>query len=131
MTWNVWSGRGPGSRAARLLALALLPVLAACPPEEQRTDAVDQEEVARALSPEARIRLDSANAAYRAGSYDSALALFREVVELAPEDPVGWFGVYMAQTALGEVEAAEEALAQARARAPGASLIRDPVPPSP
>lgn len=113
------------------LAMAALLLLTACLPEDQRTDTVDQEEVARALSPEARVQLDSANAAYRAADFERALAHFQRVTEMAPDDATGWFGVFMAQDALGNREAADEALAEARSRAPGASLIHDTVPPGP
>lgn len=119
------------NRGFRLLALAGLPLLAACPPEDQRTDTLDQEEVAQAMSPQARAQLDSANAAYRDGDYEAALGHFQQVAELAPDDATGWFGVFMAHNALGNAEAAEEALAEARSRAPGASLIHDTVPPGP
>jgi len=127
------ASRGPRSRRSvlRLLVLAGLPLLAACPPEDQRTDTVDQEEVAQALSPEARAQLDSANAAYRDGEYESALAHFRSVTEMAPDDATGWFGIFMTNNALGNAEAAQEALEEARSRAPGASLIHDTVPPGP
>ena len=114
-----------------LLVLAVLPFLAACPPEDQRTGTVNQDEVAQALSPEARAELDLANVAYRAGDYETALSHFERVVEMAPDDATGWFGIFMAQNALGNAEAAEEALAEARSRAPGASLIHDTVPPGP
>jgi len=126
------SGVHPGSvmraRALGLLAMAALPLMGGCAPEEERTGAVDQEEVARALTPEARVQLDSANAAYRDEAYEAALGYFRQVAEMAPDEATGWFGIYMAQTALGNVEAAQEALQQARSLAPGASLIRDTVP---
>lgn len=117
------------SGAVRLLGLAALPLLAACPPEDQRTGTVDQEEIVQAMSPEARAQLDSANAAYREDDYETALRYFQRVAEMAPDDATGWFGIFMAQNALGNAEAAAEALEEARSRAPGASLIHDTVPP--
>ena len=109
--------------AVALVALAL----AACPPEDQRTDSVDPATAGRDLSDEARAQLDSGNAAFRAGDHQVALDHFIRVTELAPDDATGWFGVYMAYDALGDRAGADSALDRARNVAPGASLLRDTV----
>jgi Flp pilus assembly protein TadD len=72
-------------------------------------------------------QLDSGNAAYRRAAYEPALRHYVRVTELAPDQAVGWFGLYMAHHALGNLEAADSALARAREVAPGASLLRDTV----
>ena len=97
----------------------------ACLPDGQRTDSVDPSTAGRELSAEAMAQLDSGNVAYRAGDYQQALGHYRRVIEMAPDDATGWFGIYMAQDALGNRAAADSAIAEARRRNPGASLIRD------
>ncbi len=97
----------------------------ACLPDDQRTDSVDPETAGRELPPDAVAQLDSGNVAYREGDYDGALQYYVRVTEMAPDDATGWFGIYMAQQALGNAAAADSAIAEARRRNPGASLIRD------
>ena len=110
------------------LAAGVALAAAACmPPDDQRTDSIEPGVSGRAdLSPETLAQIDSGNVAYRRGDYDAAAELFGEVTRSAPDDPTGWFGLYMAYTALGDTQAADSALAQARELAPGASLIRLP-----
>ena len=97
----------------------------ACLPDDQRTDSVDPETAGRGLSADAMAQLDSGNVAYRAGDFEGALTFYVRVTEIAPDDATGWFGIYMAQEALGNRAAADSAIAEARKRNPGASLIRD------
>lgn len=59
-------------------------------------------------------RIDSANAAYRAGDYAEARRLFRDATEQSDRVPTAWFGVYMAEHALGNVAAADSALKRAQ-----------------
>jgi len=56
---------------------------------------------------------------------DAALVHFTRVTELMPDDPTGWFGIYMVHDARGDQTAAASAMEMAQSRAPGASLIRD------
>lgn len=112
-TRSLWAG-------AFILVSAL-----ACLPEDQRTDSVDPSTAGRDLPAEAMVQLDSGNVAYREGDYDGALRYYVRVTEIAPDDATGWFGIYMAQEALGNAAAADSAIAEARRRNPGASLIRD------
>jgi Flp pilus assembly protein TadD len=95
--------------------------------DDQRTDSLDPEaarETREAMAPEAVAQLDSGNAAFRADDFGAARRHFRSVVEIAPKVAAGWFGLYLAERALGNVEEAERALERARQTAPGASLIR-------
>lgn len=97
----------------------------ACMPDDQRTDSVDPSSAGRELPAEAMAQLDSGNVAYREGEFQRALEHYLRVTEMAPDDATGWFGIYMAQEALGNAAAADSAIAEARKRNPGASLIRD------
>jgi tetratricopeptide (TPR) repeat protein len=118
------------------LVLVAATMLAACDrPDDQRTDSIRDRDVAAAraeLDPAVRDALDEGNAAYRARDYDAALRHFQTVVERNETVAAGWFGIYMSQLALGNPEAAEAAMEQARIHAPGASLMHpDPDMPVP
>lgn len=54
--------------------------------------------------------VDSGNAAYRAGDYREARRHFRAAARGAPDVGTAWFGVYMAERALGNQAAADSAL---------------------
>jgi tetratricopeptide (TPR) repeat protein len=108
-------------------AFGLSLTLSACGSEaDQRTETVTPDVVqgARdALSPDLLAQLDSGNLAMRAGDPVTALEHYRRATELDAQAAAAWFGVYMAERALGNSEAAEEALERARAAAPEASLL--------
>jgi tetratricopeptide (TPR) repeat protein len=110
-------------------ALAAAVILGGCRrdlPDDQRTDTVTPRtmEQARAGWPEGLAELiDGANAAYSHGDYDEANQLYRQAAALAPNVTAGWFGIYMAEHARGNIEAADSAIARAQALAPEASLI--------
>ncbi|HUG40768.1 MAG TPA: hypothetical protein VMM12_09790 [Longimicrobiales bacterium] len=115
----------------RLLGLALVGVIAAsaCGPrgDDQETGSISREDVHEAresLDPAVAAALDSGNAAYRAKRYAEARDHYAEATRLGDDVAAGWFGLYMAELALGNPEAAEAAVERARALAPGASLIR-------
>ena len=110
---------------AGLAAFLVIAAGACSPPDDQRTETLDPTTAGREISGEARIQLDSGNAAFRAGDYQQALIHFTRVTEIEPGDATGWFGVYMAHDAMGNQAAADSAIARARSEAPGASLIRD------
>jgi tetratricopeptide (TPR) repeat protein len=118
------------SRAGAWWVLAaVLPMtfLAACGerPDDQRTDTIDPNSPARAaLTEEALAQLDSGNLAYRTALYEQALRHYSRVTELAPDQATGWFGLYMAHHALGNLGEADAALERAKEVAPGASLMR-------
>lgn len=108
-----------------VLGLALSTV-AACRPDDQRTDTIDPEEAIQqreSFPPGVAAALDSANEAFRADRHEEALRHYQTVTELAPDVAAGWFGVYMAQQALGNETAAAEALEHAQSVVPGATLI--------
>lgn len=107
-----------------LVATAL--AAAACRPDDQRTDSMDPVEAMQRrenFPPAVVEHLDSANAAFRADRHEEALAHYTAVTELAPGVAAGWFGVYMAQHALGNEAEATAALERARASVPGATLL--------
>lgn len=110
----------------RVMTVVSALALGACgPPDDQRTDTVDPEDTPRnEISAAGVAQLDSGNAAYSAAAYEAALRHYRAVTESDPEQATGWFGVYMAQHALGRIDEANEALERARSLAPGASLVR-------
>lgn len=109
------------------VAIAVALAMAACgAPNDQETGSIDSQEVRRAradLDPDLVEALDSGNAAYRRGDYDEALDYYHQAVDVDDKVPAGWFGVYMAEAALGHPEAADSAMARAQELAPGASLI--------
>ena len=113
-----------GRRPRRwVLSLILLPILAtgACQSEGDRVP-LDQRGGAQGtvdpLPPEIQLRLDSANAAYRARDYEEALELFSRVAELAPDLAAGWYGMGMTHGAMGNQEEADSAMMQAHRLAP-------------
>lgn len=102
------------------VALALGLALGGCGRQEddQRTGSISAEQARSArsrLSPEVASRLDSGNAAYEDGRYEDAGRLYRRVVEIDPDVAAGWFGVYMAERALGHEDSARAALERAGA----------------
>ncbi len=108
-------------------ALAALALLGGCePPEDQETGSIRSQDVLETreeLDPALVEALDSGNAAYRARDYAQALRYYQEAVEVDDDVAAGWFGVYMAQLALGNTAAADSAMARAQQLQPGASLI--------
>ena len=116
------------------LALALLlTVASACTPEEApQPEAAPVENVSppaqEPLPPEVTAQLDSGTAAFRADDYAGALAHYTRATELAPDLAAAWFGVAMAQEALGNAQGAQEALAKTQALEPGTDLAHPTAP---
>jgi len=108
-----------------VVALGLALSSWACRPDDQRTDTIDPTGGGSrgAMSPQAVAQLDSGNAAYRAGNHQEALTHYRRVTELEPDQSPGWFGLHMANLALGNRASADSALERVQSLAPGASLI--------
>lgn len=108
-------------------ALGILIVgLPGCVPDDQRTDSVDPEAGRRARAEwpvEVVSAVDSGNVAMRADDLKAALVYYRRAVEISPENAPAWFGVYMAERALGNPAAADSALQTVMSLAPGASLV--------
>jgi len=117
------------SAMQRLATVLLLAWAASCSPapEDQRTDTMNVPQAVRrereSLPVEVTAQLDSGSAAFRADDYQAALAHYAKATEIAPDVAAAWFGVYMAQEALGDSAAARDALAKAQAAEPGATLI--------
>jgi hypothetical protein len=111
--------------ATRCVALSFL--IAACDrPDDQPTGSISAEDVraaAEKFSPDVRAALDSGNTAYRDHDFAGALRHYQHAAELDGEATAAWFGVYMAQRALGDTIAARAALERARDLAPGASIL--------
>lgn len=108
--------------------LVITAALAGCrqDPGDQRTETVTPQtmEQARANWPAGLSEvIDSANAAYSAGDYEGAAALYRRGSQMAPDVTATWFGIYMAEHARGNIAAADSAMQRAQSLAPGASLI--------
>jgi len=78
-----------------------------------------------ALSPRARLALDSGNAQLRAGRYDAALASYRIAVVEAPGHVAPEFGVYMAAKRLGNSALADSALRIIKAHTGGSPAWTD------
>ena len=114
------------SMKGSLILVLALGATTSCRPDDQRTDTLDFEEAAqeRANMPPGLVaHLDSGSQAYRGDDFESALRHYTEATEISPDVAAPWFGVYMAQHALGNVEAGAVALERARRVAPGATLI--------
>ena len=111
----------------RKLSALLCCCLFACAPDDQETGSVSKDDVleARSKLPAAvRMHVDSGNALYRAKDYRRASEHYRAATAIDDDQVAAWFGVYMAERALGNVAAADAALKRAQKVAPGASLIR-------
>jgi tetratricopeptide (TPR) repeat protein len=63
-------------------------------------------------------RVDAANAAYGEGRYEAAAEMYREMTAEHPDIGTLWFGLYLSETALGNEEAAEEALVKVQEMVP-------------
>lgn len=116
----------------RALPTALILVgaaaLVACGPrgDDQETGSISREDVLEArqeLEPAVLAAIDSGNAAYRERRYAAARDHYAGAARLDDDVAAAWFGLYMAELALGNTEAAEAAMDRARDLAPGASLI--------
>jgi len=115
----------PPARWIGLLVAAT--AVAACRPADQTTETIDVQAGTRAREtypPEVVAQLDSGNAAFRAHIFEEALRHYQAAAEAGPDITATWFGIGMAQHALGNIPAAESAFARARNEQPGASLLR-------
>jgi tetratricopeptide (TPR) repeat protein len=110
-----------------LIAVLCLAATVSCRPEDQRTDTINVDEALQKradLAPEVVAHLDSGSAAFRADDYQGARDHFVAATEIDSDAAAAWFGVYMAEKALGNEAAAEEALQRAQDVQPGATLLR-------
>jgi tetratricopeptide (TPR) repeat protein len=113
-------------RVLPIVVIATLPLTGCDRPDDQRTGSIQDRDVLEArarLDPEVRDALDRGNAAYRDRDYEQALEHYHAAVRMDEALAAGWFGIYMAELALGNADAAEAAMEQARIHAPGANLM--------
>jgi tetratricopeptide (TPR) repeat protein len=111
-----------------LLAVLLL---GACGGDDQQTSTVTRDavqEAREALDPALLAQLDSGNAAVRDGEHGVAVTHYRRAVEIDATSAAAWFGIYMGELALGNDQAAADALERARSLAPRASLLEETEP---
>lgn len=121
--------RSPFDLLTALACAGLLLGSWSCRPDDQSTGSVDTkagQETRASLSEPVIAQLDSGSTAFRADDYETALRHYREAARLAPDEASTWFGVYMAEKALGNGPAADSALARVRELAPGATLLDEP-----
>lgn len=103
-----------GLRAAGCAALLAVTAVASCGDSEEPPRFPIGEPAERQAWPEGvAAAVDSGNAAFRAGDYGAARRHYAEATRAGPEVPAAWFGLYMAEGALGNAAAAESALARA------------------
>lgn len=110
-----------------LLALTAVAASTACRPKEEKTGDISAQQATKAqegVPPAVQAQLDSANEAFRAGDHEAALEHYTRAKDLKSDVSAAWFGIYMAQKALGNEDAANAALAEARKISPGATLIQ-------
>jgi tetratricopeptide (TPR) repeat protein len=113
-------------------ALLVCAALAGCDrdaAEDQRTETITRDEIARARADwpaGVAEQVDSGNAAYRAHDYERASRYYRRAAELGPRISAAWFGIYMTEHARGTVAAADSAFQRTRELSPGASLLHAP-----
>lgn len=108
------------TRAALLLAaLAALGCGRKEPPENASVNVAPPMAQAPRVEIGASAELDSGNVAYRAKDFRAALAHYRTATERQPTLAAAWFGLYMAQSAVGDKAAADSALRRVQALEPG------------
>lgn len=113
---------------ALIASCLLLGTVAGCQRDigDQRTDTLDPaaaEQRRENMPPGMTAQLDSGSAAFRAKDFEGALRHYQAAVAIDDTFAAGWFGVYMAQKALGNEDAARDAFERATAAAPGATLL--------
>ncbi len=117
-------------RKSWVWAVAMVAVAACGGEEGERVELGDEPQETRAnaresWSPELTARVDSANTAYAAGDFETAREVYAAITDEQPELGVAWFGLSMAERALGNEEAAQAALAEAEARNPGLGRMHE------
>jgi tetratricopeptide (TPR) repeat protein len=85
-----------------------------------------QREGGRAQWPAELVALvDSANLAYSQERYEEAAEIYRGLTEEYEDIGTVWFGLYMAENALGNTEAAQAALERAEEQSPGLGRMHE------
>lgn len=109
-----------------VLVLALTAVAACRSRNDQRTDTIkpEQAEQRRENMPPALVaQLDSGNTSFQQKDYGEALRHYQAATKIDDGVASAWFGVYMAEHALGNEQEAQKAMARVQQIAPGASLV--------
>jgi predicted TPR repeat methyltransferase len=70
--------------------------------------------------------MDSAAAAYSDGDFPGARTHYGTATDSAPDLAAGWFGLFLAERALGNIPAADSALGRARSIAASDSVTARP-----
>ena len=112
-----------------MIASLALVALAACGPADSGsdTDGGRRPQPSRdELPPGLAALLDSGTVAYRAGDDEAARRHYRAAADQAPEVASTWFGVYLAESALGNNAAADSALARFRELGGAADMHHTP-----
>lgn len=117
-------------RKSWIIIVAALTLTACGEDEGQRVpigdDTAAVENRGRASWPaELTTQVDSANLAYSEGRYEEAAAIYHELSREYTDVGAVWFGLYMAEHALGNDEVADSALARAEAIAPGLGSMHE------
>jgi tetratricopeptide (TPR) repeat protein len=110
-----------------VVSVLLLAAAVSCRPDDRRTDSFDPQEAMQHredLPADVLAQLDSGSAAFREDDHEGALVHYVKATELGPDVAAAWFGVYMAQHALGNMEAAQAALERAQSVNPKSTLLR-------
>ncbi len=85
-----------------------------------RLDQEQSQEGSRADWPEGLAdRVDAANGAYSEGRYETAAQMYRDMTAEHPDVGTLWFGLYLSETALGNEDAANQALEKVEEMVPG------------
>lgn len=95
----------------RAILLFLMAGVAACSSGDDQNGrrSLGDESAPATVPANVQAQLDSGNTAFRGGDTEAALEHYRQVTVLAPELAAGWFGVYLAETRLGNEAEADSA----------------------
>lgn len=113
------------------ITAALLAIILGCSADDADRSRLGETDPAAEIPAHVQAQLDSGTAAFRAGDIDGANSHYRRATELGPDIAAGWYGVFMAERALGNEAAADSARLEAHRRAPSAALDHPVDQPSP
>jgi len=109
-----------------VLVLASTAVVACGPRDDQRTDTINAQDIRQQrenLPPALVAQLDSGSTAFREKDVEAALRHYQAATKIDDRAAAAWFGVYMAQRALGNEQEAQKAMDKVQEIAPGATLL--------
>lgn len=118
--------RGARMVLAAIPTLMFVGLLAGCGgdggPQQRTTLGGSVGTLSEGLPVELQLRLDSGNILYRERDYAGALRQFEAATQLDPQLAAGWYGVGMTQSALGNSDDADLAMAEVHRLAPEITL---------